>query len=170
VADGIAHLRSYRQIIIHPRCVHFAQEAKLYSYKIDPRSGDVLPIIVDKHNHLIDSARYALDPLIKPKRRMGLDFVDDEGTKVCQRCESLLPDDGECPHCGWTVALEEVTDAESSDAEELVLTPAFIEEVIDLPRIDTRHAGANGNGHSNGNGNGNGHGKYSRLRGINDDD
>lgn len=77
VTEGIAHLRSYKQIVVHPRCKHFVQECKLYSYKVDALSGDVLPVVVDKHNHLIDSARYALDPLMKKKRRVAVEFVDD---------------------------------------------------------------------------------------------
>lgn len=64
VEDGIAHLRQYEQIVIHPRCRHFAEEAKLYSYKTDRLTGDVLPEVVDAHNHCIDAARYALQPLI----------------------------------------------------------------------------------------------------------
>lgn len=72
VEDGIAHLRSYDQIVIHPRCKHWAEEAKLYKYKVDEKSGDVLPDIVDKHNHLMDGSRYALEPMIKPTRRVGL--------------------------------------------------------------------------------------------------
>lgn len=65
VEDGVAHLRSYRRIVIHPRCKQFASEARLYSYKTDKLTGDVLPIIIDKNNHCIDAARYALAPLIK---------------------------------------------------------------------------------------------------------
>ena len=65
VEDGIAHLRSYQEIIIHPRCKGTIHEAMNYSYKIDRLSGDVLTDIVDKDNHLIDSIRYALAPLIK---------------------------------------------------------------------------------------------------------
>lgn len=65
VEDGIAHMRSYRQIVIHPRCTEGAREFRLYSYKTDRLSGDVLPDIVDAHNHVIDSGRYALEPLIK---------------------------------------------------------------------------------------------------------
>lgn len=59
VEDGIAHLKSYKQIVVHPRCVEMAQEFRLYSYKKDRLSGEILPVIVDKHNHLIDSLRYA---------------------------------------------------------------------------------------------------------------
>jgi len=65
VEDGIAHLRSYAQIVIHPRCTVFLREARLYSYKVDRLTGDVLPIVVDAHNHYMDASRYALGPLIK---------------------------------------------------------------------------------------------------------
>ena len=65
VEDGIAHLRSYASIVIHPRCVHFAEEARLYSYKADRLSGDIMPVPVDAHNHLIDAARYALEPIMQ---------------------------------------------------------------------------------------------------------
>lgn len=75
VEDGVAHLRSYDKIIVHPRCKHFADECKRYSYKVDERSGDVLPIILDKHNHCMDAERYSLEPLIKPQRKVGVIFV-----------------------------------------------------------------------------------------------
>lgn len=65
IEDGIAHLRQYEQIVIHPRCVHAKEEAKLYSYKVDERTGDILPIIVDKHNNVWDAVRYALAPIIR---------------------------------------------------------------------------------------------------------
>lgn len=72
VEDGIAHLRSYREIVIHPRCTETLKEARLYSYKVDRLSGDVLTDIVDKHNHYIDAVRYALAPLIKRKSSIGI--------------------------------------------------------------------------------------------------
>ena len=55
VEDGIAHMRSYREIVIHPRCVETIKEFRLYSYKVDRLSGDVLPDIVDAYNHAIDA-------------------------------------------------------------------------------------------------------------------
>jgi phage terminase large subunit len=67
VEDGIAHLRGYEKIVIHPRCKYTLQEARLYSYKVDKLSGDILPIIVDKQNHLWDSARYGLQPLMRQR-------------------------------------------------------------------------------------------------------
>lgn len=67
VEDGIAHLRSYKAIVIHPRCKETAREARLYSYKVDRLSKEVLAEIVDANNHYIDAIRYALGPLIKRK-------------------------------------------------------------------------------------------------------
>lgn len=65
VEDGIAWLRQFDRIVIHPRCAHTAEEARLYSYKVDKRTGDVLPQIVDAHNHTIDAIRYGAAPLIR---------------------------------------------------------------------------------------------------------
>lgn len=65
VKDGIAHLRSYKEIIIHPRCTKVLQEARMYSYKVDRLTGDVMTDIVDKNNHYIDAIRYGLGPLIQ---------------------------------------------------------------------------------------------------------
>ena len=63
IEDGIAYLRSFREIVIHSRCKHTADEFKLYSYKRDRLTGDVLPTIEDKNNHFCDSLRYATESL-----------------------------------------------------------------------------------------------------------
>jgi phage terminase large subunit len=65
VEDGVEFLRSFHQIVIHPRCVETLNEFKLYSYKVDKRTGLVLPQIEDAHNHCIDAIRYALEPVVK---------------------------------------------------------------------------------------------------------
>lgn len=65
VEDGVEFLRSFEAVVIHPRCKHTAEEARLYSYKVDKLSGDVQPVIVDRHNHCMDAIRYALTPMIK---------------------------------------------------------------------------------------------------------
>jgi len=67
VEDGIAHLRAYEQIVIHPRCVHTIEEARLWAYKIDRLTGDVMPEVVSKHDHCWDAIRYALEPVIKSR-------------------------------------------------------------------------------------------------------
>ena len=68
VEDGVEHLRSYERIVIHPRCTNTAQEARLWSYKTDRLSGDVLPKLDDKHDHCWDAVRYALEPIIQRGR------------------------------------------------------------------------------------------------------
>ncbi|MBC8718814.1 phage terminase large subunit [Ochrobactrum sp. Marseille-Q0166] len=65
VEDGIAFLRSFREIVVHPRCVETIKEMRLYSYKVDRLTGDVLPTLVDANNHYIDALRYAVSPMIK---------------------------------------------------------------------------------------------------------
>lgn len=72
VEDGLAVLKSFRKIIIHPRCKHAADEFRLYSYKVDKNNGDILPIIEDKNNHIIDALRYALDGYIKGRGTMQI--------------------------------------------------------------------------------------------------
>lgn len=68
--EGIEFLKSY-DIIVHPRCVHAIDELTMYSYKTDPLTGLVLPILEDKKNHVIDSLRYACEgarKALKPPR------------------------------------------------------------------------------------------------------
>lgn len=74
VEDGISHLRSYKEIVIHPRCTQWLKEARLYSYKVDRLTGDVLTDIVDANNHYIDGTRYALAPLIKRQTKGAFFF------------------------------------------------------------------------------------------------
>lgn len=75
VEDGIAHLKSYDEIVIHPECEQVQKEMRLYSYKIDRRSGDVLPVVLDANNHYIDAIRYAVDPMIQPKKKLRVSMA-----------------------------------------------------------------------------------------------
>ena len=58
--EGVEFLKSY-DIVVHPRCTHTIDELTLYSYKVDPLTNDVLPMLNDKDNHVIDAVRYALE-------------------------------------------------------------------------------------------------------------
>ncbi len=60
VVEGIEWLKTY-DIIVHPRCVHTIQELTMYSYKVDPLTEQILPILEDKHNHVIDGIRYSCE-------------------------------------------------------------------------------------------------------------
>lgn len=60
VEEGVEWLKSY-DIVVHPRCVHTIDELTLYSYKTDPLTNRVLPVLEDKKNHVIDALRYACE-------------------------------------------------------------------------------------------------------------
>lgn len=65
VEDGVEYLRSFKKIVIHPRCKNAIEEFRRYSYKVDKRTNEILPIILDDYNHVIDAVRYSIDNLIK---------------------------------------------------------------------------------------------------------
>jgi phage terminase large subunit len=65
--DGVRHLKGFVRIHIHERCKHMHEEARLYAYKVDRITSEVLPIIVDAHNHGWDSVRYGLDGYIQKR-------------------------------------------------------------------------------------------------------
>ncbi|HEY8378675.1 MAG TPA: PBSX family phage terminase large subunit [Nannocystis sp.] len=75
VEDGVEHLRSYERIVIHPRCRGLIEEARLWRYKVDPRTDDVLPKLAPGYDHGWDAVRYALAPLIRrSQKRVGVYF------------------------------------------------------------------------------------------------
>lgn len=63
VEHGIEFIRNFKEVVIHERCQATQREFRLYSYKVDKLSGEVLPEIVDAFNHCIDAIRYALEPV-----------------------------------------------------------------------------------------------------------
>ena len=94
VVDGIQHLRSYKEIVIHPRCEHARNEARLYSYKVDRKSGQVLPDIVDAHNHcliggtLVDTVdgQKRIDEMVGTT---GMVWSDQDGELVQRKFHSV---------------------------------------------------------------------------------
>ena len=60
-------------IVVHPDCVRVADELAHYSYKQDPLTNEVLPVLDDKHNHTIDACRYSLES-VRRRRRHGAHF------------------------------------------------------------------------------------------------
>lgn len=69
IEDGIAYLKSFDKIVIHSRCRHMAEEARLYRYKTDKQTNEILPVIEDSNNHLWDALRYSLNGYIRRKGR-----------------------------------------------------------------------------------------------------
>lgn len=89
VEEGITILRGFRKIVIHDRCRNMAHEARMYSFKVDAKTGDVLTDIVDKFNHLWDALRYALAPYIKINRpgRGYLEFYKKQAEEAAAAAE-----------------------------------------------------------------------------------
>ena len=71
--EGIEWLKSY-EIIVHPRCKHAIDELTLYSYKTDPLTGQVLPVLQDTKNHVIDALRYACEGVRRAAPPKAMDF------------------------------------------------------------------------------------------------
>ena len=69
IEDGVEFIKQFRRVIIHPDCPNIAREFAMYSYKVDRLTGDIMPVIIDAHNHGIDALRYALAPLIRSRGR-----------------------------------------------------------------------------------------------------
>lgn len=60
VEDGLEFLKSF-DIVVHPRCENLIRELSKYSWKVDPLTEQVLPVLDDKNNHVIDALRYACE-------------------------------------------------------------------------------------------------------------
>lgn len=71
VEDGIKHIKSYKEIVIHPRCVegkkNILTDCKNYKYKTDPLTGDVIPVIIKKNDDFLDALRYSLEGVMRKK-------------------------------------------------------------------------------------------------------
>lgn len=77
IESGINWLKQFK-IVIHPSCIYFKNEISRYKYKED-KNGNVLPVAVDKDNHLLDALRYAFEDemnskvvRVKDRRLIGL--------------------------------------------------------------------------------------------------
>jgi len=71
VEEGVEFLKSY-DIVVHPDCTHSIDELSHYSFEIDEKTGEVLPKLADKKNHVIDAIRYAIEPLRSSKNKAGV--------------------------------------------------------------------------------------------------
>lgn len=77
IIDGIQKIRGFKHIYIHERCKETATEFRLYKWKRNASTGVLLNDPEDKHNHIIDSLRYALSlynkksqQIVIPDKRM----------------------------------------------------------------------------------------------------
>ena len=79
VEKGIEWLQAW-EIWVHPRCEGLIEEFREYKRKVDEKTGDVLPVIIDKWNHYIDALRYAYSDLIN--KESSVDYVKMMGKRI----------------------------------------------------------------------------------------
>lgn len=65
VEDGISFMKSFRHIILHPDATMAIDQIRLYRYKTDKHTGEVLKVIEKKYDDWSDQCRYAIEPVIK---------------------------------------------------------------------------------------------------------
>jgi phage terminase large subunit len=76
IEDGIAFLQGL-DIVIHPRCVNLQREFAAYSYRIDKKTGFILPEPEDENNHGIDALRYATERLHRKGKMLPEPEIDE---------------------------------------------------------------------------------------------
>lgn len=75
--NGLMFLNNFDRIYIHPRCVNMLMEAKKYRWKVDSKTGKVLPTLEKGNDHLWDAVRYALESLIEQKPESFFQFTQE---------------------------------------------------------------------------------------------
>ena len=77
-------------------------ELTLYSFKTDPLTSEVLPVLADKDNHVIDALRYALEGARRAANDiaavMRLALTDEERCVIWTVAEAYAENDGD-PEC-----------------------------------------------------------------------
>lgn len=81
VDEGVEFLKSF-DISVNPKCIHTIDELSYYAYKVDEHTGAVLPILLDKKNHVIDSLRYGLEGERMAKRSAGSNIIPESMTEA----------------------------------------------------------------------------------------
>lgn len=129
VEDGIQYLRSFSEIVIHPRCRAVIEEFDLYQYKVDRQTNEVLREPVDKFNHYIDALRYSHTVTMRGKNN----------GKVYEKFDrdSIIPDEvmagtvymGTLSLPGRILWIEAVTDRGT-----VKIVDSFTQTVIDFKR------------------------------------
>lgn len=60
--EGVEFLKNH-DIVIHPNCRKAVDEFTLFSYETDRKTGEILPELEDRNDHVIDATRYAVEKL-----------------------------------------------------------------------------------------------------------
>lgn len=99
VQTGVEYLRQFN-LVVHPRCPHTADELALYSWRVDRRTGDVLPVLSPGNDHCIDALRYAHEGM-RPKRSR-FHFASSGMGEFHRQLEAYAPSPRSTnPFTGW---------------------------------------------------------------------
>lgn len=81
VEDGVEFLKSF-DIVVHPRCKETIRELMTYSYKTDPLTDRILPVLEDKNNHIMDALRYACEGIrqVREKKKPKKNIYSSYGS------------------------------------------------------------------------------------------
>lgn len=81
IMDGIDWINNY-DTIIHPRCIHTADEFRRYKHPIDPNTGLVVHVLPSKKNHVVEAVRYALENV--RRFAQGKSLTTEEREEECR--------------------------------------------------------------------------------------
>lgn len=94
VEDGISFLQGL-DLVVHPRCANLVRELGSYAYRVDKRTGEILPEPEDANNHLVDALRYATERLHRKGKLLPADHIDDDDRLIPPRDYRVSVDTGE---------------------------------------------------------------------------
>lgn len=77
IMDGITFLQGF-DIVVHPRCVNVIRGLSAYAYRIDKRTGAILPEPGDDNADAPDALRYAVERLHRKGKLLPPDHQDDD--------------------------------------------------------------------------------------------
>lgn len=80
VENGLMFINNFDRIYIHPRCANLIVESKKYRWKVDARTGKILPTFEKGNDHLWDAIRYAVEHLSTQKPDSFFTFTDSLAT------------------------------------------------------------------------------------------
>lgn len=71
IMNGIQFIQQF-DIVVHPSCVHTADELEQYAFKKDKATGQYTNTPIDDHNHILDALRYSLEAHMKQSKMTAI--------------------------------------------------------------------------------------------------
>lgn len=97
VEEGIEFLRNFEIVVHSKHCPATINELIRYAWKVDKKTGEVLPVLADKDNHIIDALRYALETLRHAMKGEGLFELERQAALERARSQSAAESAAQAP-------------------------------------------------------------------------